>query len=166
MSRSMWIAVSIACLMTGLWACAATAFVIEQGDFPAFYTGAQLARAGQFHRLHDIQLQAQLQKTATAGKRPEVTYFVRPHIYAAVLAPLALTDMRTAYIWFLLVNGAILLAVGIWGARNFGPDAIILLSLFPIPVFAAAFGQDCVLYLGIVVASYHFHNPRSRLSRG
>src|SRR5687767_14478268 len=91
MSRSMWIAVATACLLIGVWSWAATAFSIEQGDFPAFYTGAQLARSGEFHRLHDVQLQANLQKQATGGKRPETTYFVRPHVYAAVLAPLALT---------------------------------------------------------------------------
>jgi hypothetical protein len=166
MPRNFWISVAIACLFTGIWSLAARAFSIEQGDFPAFYTGAQVALSGKFGSLHDVKLQAALQKQATQGRRPEVTYFVRPHVYAAVLAPLALMDLRTAYVSFLIVCAALLIAIGVWGCGQFGPDALVLLSLFPLPVFATAFGQDSLLYLALIVASYHFHNREKPLVSG
>src|SRR5688500_4909973 len=67
MPLNFWISVAIACLFTGIWSLAARAFSIEQGDFPAFYTGAQVALSGKFGSLHDVKLQAALQKQATQG---------------------------------------------------------------------------------------------------
>src|ERR1700719_4251102 len=127
--------------MGAVWTMLSTTFSVDMGDFPAFYTGALLARQGHFTDLHDDDLQVRTQKPLIPA-RPAPVFFVRPHVYAALLAPLALFPLRQSFIVWVVLQGCILIAIGIWAYRRFGPDALILLALFPPAILSIGFGQD------------------------
>ena len=147
------------------WIGLTSIFSIEYGDFPAVYTGAMLAQQGQFRSLHDVELQTKIQAAHTAG-RPDTVYFVRPHVYAAVLAPLARLSLRQAFFASAAVQGVILVFIGIWVCRRFGNDGLVLLALFPPAILAIGFGQDPMLYLGLSVLSYILYERGQLLGAG
>jgi hypothetical protein len=150
------VALLTAAVMTFLWVALATNFVIEKGDFPAFYTGAELAKRGEFSTLHDHARQAALQEEQLSVRRPPV-YFVRPHVYAAALAPLAWLSVRQAFFAWAAFQAGILVAIAVWARGKFGNDALILLALFPPAILAIGFGQDPLIFLGLAVLSYALH---------
>jgi hypothetical protein len=147
---SLSVALFIAMVLTGLWVAMAGSFSIEYGDFPAFYTGAELAKEGKFASLHDDAQQAKLQAQQLSVRRSPV-YFVRPHVYAALLSPLARLPLRQAFFAWAAVQGVILVLIAAWARGRFGNDALVLLALFPPAILAIGFGQDAVLYLGLAV---------------
>ncbi len=157
------LAILMALVLSGAWVAFSATFTLDAGDFPAFYTGALMARHGDFRRLHDEGLQAQIQKPLVT--RPYPVYFVRPHVYAAFLAPLALLPIREAFVAFILLSSAVLIGFWYWAYRRFGADAVGLLALFPVAIITFAFGQDVVLFLGLFVLSYFlFEQDRPMLS--
>jgi hypothetical protein len=162
---SLGVAIAAAVIPSLLWLGMTTTFSLENGDFAAFYTGAVMAKQGQFGVLHDESEQVKVQARFQAG-RPDHVFFVRPHIYAAVLSPLALLPMRPAFYVWSCIQGAILLAIAIWARRRFGNDALVLLGLFPPAILAIGFGQDAVVFLGIAVASYALYERGQLLAAG
>jgi hypothetical protein len=147
------VALLTAAVMTFLWVALATNFVIENGDFPAFYTGAELARQGRFASLHDDAQQVKLQAEQLTVQRVPV-YFVRPHVYAAALAPLAWLPLRQAFFAWSAFQAGILVVIAMWARNRFGNDALVLLALFPPAILAIGFGQDPLVFLGLAVLSY------------
>jgi glycosyl transferase family 87 len=162
---SIWITICTAALPTFVWIAMASMFTLSRGDFPAFYTGAMLAKTGRFSSLHDDALQTEV-GTPYMGGRPDSVYFVRPHVYAAVLAPLALLPMRQAFVVWAGIQGLTLLAIAVWACKRFGNDALILLALFPPAILAIGFGQDAVIFLGLAVASYALYERGQFLAAG
>ncbi len=141
-----------------------TSFTLDAGDFPAFYTGAVIALRGDFKDLHNERLQIEIQKPLTPT-RPYPVYFVRPQVYAALLAPLALLPIRPSFVCFVVLHAVILILCWYWAYKRFGPDAVTLAALFPAAIMSFAFGQDVVLFLGLFVLSYYlFEQDRPLLS--
>jgi len=149
----LWVNAAIAATLLACWGMLSVSFSAEQGDFAAFYTGAAIARDGDFHHLHDPARQIAIEK-AIVPARAGYTYFVRPDVYAALLAPLALLPFRGAFAVWIALQMLILCACCWWAARRFGPDALPLAALFPLTVFSAAFGQDAVFWLGVLVVGW------------
>jgi hypothetical protein len=157
------LAILMALVLSSAWVAFSATFTLDAGDFPAFYTGALMARHGDFRNLHDERLQAEIQKPLVT--RPFPVYFVRPHVYAAFLEPLALLPIRQAFVAFILLSSAVLIGFWYWAYRRFGADAVGLLALFPVAIMSFAFGQDVVLFLGLFVLSYFlFEQDRPMLS--
>ncbi len=160
----LWVTLVIALVPCATWIAMTAMFTIQGGDFPASYTGAKIASQGRFSEMHDVHVQAQVQEEFAPG-RPTV-YFVRPHVYAALLSPLALLDLRPAFFAMAAVQGLVLLSVAIWAYRRFGGDAVILMACFPVGILAIGFGQDPVLYLGLAVLSYALYERGHLLGSG
>jgi hypothetical protein len=160
----LWVTLVIALVPCATWLAMTTMFSIAGGDFPAPYTGAKIASQGRYSELHDVQVQAQVQAEFAPG-RPTV-YYVRPHIYAALLSPLASLDLRQAFFAMAAAQGLILLSVAIWAYRRFGGDAVVLMAVFPVGILAIGFGQDPVLYVGLAVLSYALYERGHLLGSG
>jgi hypothetical protein len=130
--------------------------VARQHDFLNLYTGAELAHQGRFAELHDPAVQLAVERRHVP-ERPQLVPFVRPAIYAAALAPLALAPFHTAFWLWIGFHTALLLACCVWAARRFGPDAFVLGLLFA-PAAAGIFhGQDCIILLALMCAAYEAH---------
>lgn len=122
-------------------------------DFLNLYTGASLARDGQFAQLHSETVQLARERAIM----PETTVlvpFVRPGFYAAVLAPLALFDYHTAFLIWTILQWSILAACWWWGWKRFGPDALLWGALSLPAGLGIAHGQDAPVLLAIVIAGY------------
>jgi hypothetical protein len=121
-------------------------------DFLNLYTGAALAREGQFHRLHDAGLQLERER-ALAGEGRSLVPFVRPHFYALLLSPLARLSLDAAFrVWIALQASLLLLLLFlIW--RDRGSEAALLAAMFACLTIGLVHGQDNVVmallaYLG------------------
>ena len=122
-------------------------------DFLNLYTGASLALDGNFARLHDPAVQLERERRYVP-ELPALVPFVRPHFYAAALAPLALIPFAPAFWVWLGLQTLVLLLCWRWAFERWGPDALIFGALFLPTALGIAHGQDCVLMLAILIASY------------
>lgn len=118
-------------------------------DFLNFYTGATLASEGRFSELHDTAVQLAVEKSITP-QRTILVPFVRPHFYAAVLAPLGALSFETAFrVWIALQLS--LLGIFLWLIwREFGSESLVFAAMFAPTVFGIVHGQDN-LVMGVAV---------------
>lgn len=147
--------IGIALVFVSFWA-ALGSVVIEGAknhDFLNLYTGARLAAQGRFSELHDPQIQLALEREIVPAT-PELVPFVRPHFYAALLAPLSLLDFDSALAAWVGLHTALLTAIWLWGARRFGPDALILGAMFLPAPLGIAHGQDGVFMMAVVAGCW------------
>jgi len=122
-------------------------------DFLNLYTGASLARDGDFARMHAPEVQLEREREY-APELPELVPFVRPSFYALLLAPLASLPFGTAFWAWLGVQATMLVGTWAWAFRRWGTDALIVGSMYLPTALGIAHAQDCVLVLWIVVGSY------------
>jgi hypothetical protein len=138
-----------------LWV--ALGFVVVPGaryhDFLNLYTGATLARAGQFAKLHDPVTQLSTER-ALAPRTERLVPFVRPHFYAALLAPMSAMPFERAFVAWVALQTLLLMACWVWAWRRFGPDALVFGALFAPAALGVEHGQDCVLLLLVVIGFY------------
>jgi hypothetical protein len=138
-----------------LWV--ALGFVVVPGaryhDFLNLYTGASLARGGEFAALHDPVTQLARER-ALVPRAAQLVPFVRPHFYAALLAPLAALPFERAFILWVGLQAGLLVACCVWAWRRFGPDALVFGALFAPTALGVQHGQDCVLFLVVVIGFY------------
>jgi hypothetical protein len=137
----------------------------QHHDFLNLYNGATMAREGVFAQMHDPQVQLAHQRAID----PPVQYlvpFVRLHWYAALLSPLSLLPLATAFWLWIGIQTASLIALWVWCKRQWGGDALILCSLFLPAALGIASGQDCVWIAWIVAGIYGSSRDRSSLSAG
>ncbi len=122
-------------------------------DFLSLYTGASLARDGQFYRLHspDVQL---ARERAIVPQTTVLVPFIRPTFYAALLARLSLIDYRTAFLLWTIAQWLILAVCWWWGWKRFGPDALLWGALSLPAGLGIAHGQDAPLLLAILIAGF------------
>jgi hypothetical protein len=122
-------------------------------DFLNLYTGAKLALDGRFAELHNVDVQlAEEQKYAPANDR--LVPFVRPHFYAALLAPMALIPFGAAFWTWIAAQTLLLFGCWYWGFRQFPADSLVFSALYLPTALGIAHGQDGVLMLVISIASY------------
>jgi hypothetical protein len=138
-----------------LWT--AIAFLVVPGarhhDFLNLYTGAKLARSGQFSSLYDPATQLATER-ALVPRTVTLIPFVRPHFYAAILSPLAALEFNRGFVVWVAFQTILLLACWVWGCRRFGPDALVFGALFAPAALGIEHGQDCVVFLAVVIGFY------------
>ena len=141
--------------MTVFWAVMGAGVVdsARNHDFLNLYVGATLAGSGQFAQLYDQQTQLALEREL-APSTPELIPFVRPHFYALALAPLSLLPLDAALYAWIALHVILLVGCWAWAGRRFGPDALILGSLYLPTALGVAHGQDGVFMLVIAIAAY------------
>ena len=122
-------------------------------DFLNLYTGASIARDGDFSQLYDPTTQLQRERELVPATS-ELYPFVRPHFYAAFLTPLSLIPFSTAFWVWLVLHSLLLIGCWTWASQHFGPDAIIFGSLYLPTAVGIAHGQDSVFLLVIAIAAY------------
>jgi hypothetical protein len=147
--------IGIALVFASFWV-ALGSLVLEGArnhDFLNLYTGAKLAAEGRFSELHDPQTQLALEREIVPAT-PELVPFVRPHFYAALLAPLSLLDYDSALAAWVGLHATLLTAIWFWGARRFGPDALILGAMFLPAPLGIAHGQDGVFMMAVVAGCW------------
>ena len=120
-------------------------------DFLNLYTGASLARDGEFARLHDQKVQLGRERELVP-ETEELFPFVRPHFYALLLAPLSFIPFAPAFWFWLALQASVLVGCWVWSFRKFGADALIFGALFVPTALGIAHGQDCVFMLAIAIA--------------
>ena len=150
-----WEAVLWAMVMAVFWLVLGIGRIgaVRSHDFLNFYVGATLAGSGRFGELYDQQAQLQLEKELVPST-PELIPFVRPHFYAIVLAPLSLLSLDAALYAWLALHVVLLIGCWKWASRRFGPDALILGSLYLPTALGIAHGQDGVFLLVIAIGAY------------
>ena len=122
-------------------------------DFLNLYTGASLARDGAFATMDAPEVQLQREREY-APQLPELVPFVRPPFYALLLAPLAWIPFGPAFWAWLGLQAAALAGTWAWAFRRWGADALIFGSMYLPTALGIAHGQDCVLILWIVLATF------------
>jgi hypothetical protein len=155
------IPLSVAGLAIVLWASLGSCLTDQarRSDFLNIYTGASLALNGRFEQLHDYSVQSEVSRSLMPGVAP-VFPFVRPSFYAAAISPLALLPFSLAFWVWIGVQTTLLLACWLWAWRVFGPDSLVLASLFLPTALAIPSGQDCVLMLAIGCAAWEAFRRR------
>ena len=141
----------------------------RQHDFLNLYTGASLALQGDFASLHSSAAQFARERQFVPDL-PALVPFVRPPFYALLLAPLALLPFGIAFWVWLAAQTLLLLGCWAWAFLQWGPDALIFGALFLPTALGIGSGQDCVVLLAILIATYSLsekgHSVASGLALG
>ncbi len=147
-----WAAVLAFCL---IWVGLGSVIVpgARKHDFLNLYTGASLALQGNFAHLHSPQVQLNRERQYVPAL-PTLVPFVRPPFYALILAPLALLPFGLAFWIWLALQSALLFGCWAWALARWGPDALIFGALYLPTALGIASGQDCVVMLAILIATY------------
>jgi alpha-1,2-mannosyltransferase len=159
-----WVAVLAFCL---IWA--GLGSVIAPGarkhDFLNLYTGASLALDGNFAHLHSPEVQLDRERQFVPDL-PTLVPFVRPPFYALLLAPLALLPFGIAFWVWLALQSTLLFGCWAWALSRWGPDALTFGALYLPTALGIASGQDCVLMLAILIATYALTEKGSHFASG
>lgn len=122
-------------------------------DFLSFYTGATVARGGDFHCLYDLEFQAAQQDRIVPGIQ-NIAPYLRPPFYAVLLIPLSLLPLHAAFAVWISAGLSLLCWIWWWTWRTFGPDALVFSALFLPTAYGIAHGQDCVFVAAAILASW------------
>jgi hypothetical protein len=126
-------------------------------DFLNLYTGASLARDGNFAAMHAPEVQLEREREY-APQLPELVPFVRPPFYALLLTPLAWLPFGAAFWAWLGTQAAVLVGTWAWAFRRWGADALLFGSMYLPTALGIAHGQDCALILAVVLGVYALAN--------
>jgi hypothetical protein len=159
-----WVAVLAFCL---IWVGLGSVIVpgARKHDFLNIYTGASLALQGNFAHLHSPEVQLNRERQYVPAL-PTLVPFVRPPFYALVLAPLALLPFHLAFWIWLALQSALLFGCWAWALSRWGPDALIFGALYLPTALGIASGQDCVVMLAILIATYALSEKGRPFSSG
>ncbi len=141
--------------LVGLWL-ALGSRTMEQARrhyFLALYTGAYMASHGSMAELYDPAAQLAVEKDLAPGNA-ELVPFIRPPFYALALAPMGRLPLRTAFaVWIAAQMGIFAACLG-WAWRRFGMAALVLGCMSMPAALGIANGQDGVIFLAALIASY------------
>jgi hypothetical protein len=122
---------------------------INRGDFPAFYTMGHLVANGDGHRLYDLDLQRQVQNAVWPSMSGSVLPAAYPAYLGFLVQPLALLDVTTSrMVWVIfmiacVIVAAVVLARSIPTLTGMGWRLVISLFLF-CPLFMGVIGGQIV----------------------
>jgi len=122
-------------------------------DFLNLYTGASFALDWDWHGLYSQAGQLAREQKFVPEQR-EVWPFVRPPVYAIVMAPLALMPFPVAFWVWMSAQSAVLLGCWAWAGRRFGPEAAVWGALFFAGPLGIMHGQDCALFLALLCGAF------------
>jgi hypothetical protein len=125
----------------------------RSADFLSFYTGASFALHGDWHHIYTAAGQlAREQKFVP--ERHDLWPFIRPPVYAIIMAPLALMPFALAFWFWMSAQSAVLLGCWAWGWKRFGPEAAVWGALLFAGPLGIAHGQDCALFLALLCGAF------------
>ena len=125
-------------------------------DFRSFYSGGSALNAGHLANLYRQQREA--------ASQPLEMAFIRPPVYALVHAPLALLPFTAAFCLWVALQSVLFLFL-VFRAQSIRKTAVVA-CLFPPALIAIGQGQDAVLFLCVLVASYFLFRQRKELPAG
>lgn len=122
-------------------------------DFLGLYCGAYMTSHGRLADLYDPAAQFAVEQTLVPSNK-ELVPFIRPPYYALLLAPLGWIPYRAAFVCWVLLQMAVFAACLFWAWRRFGTPAVVFGCMSMPAAMGTAHGQDCVLFLAVLIASY------------
>ena len=125
----------------------------QSHDFLSLYSGAYMTSHGLAAHLYDPAAQWAVEKKL-APANTELVPFIRPPFYALLLSPLGRLPFHTAFVCWTLLQIGVLMACLAWAWRRFGTVALMLGCMSVPAAIGIAHGQDAVLFLAVVIASY------------
>ncbi len=134
-------------------------------DFLNIYTGASLALEGRFADLHDPEVQLE-REHRIYPQLATLVPFVRPTVYAALLAPLALLRYNAAFVVWMALQIALLIACWTWGWWKFGANALVFAAMFLPAPLGIATGQDCLVLLALLIVAFELAEHDRPLASG
>ena len=163
-SKAIWVIVAGMCILWMLFG-----MVMLPGakghDFLNLYTGASLAREGRFAELHNSAVQLEREQVYYP-KRTFLVPFVRPVFYAVFLSPLASLSFDHAFVVWVALQSALLLACWAWGFHRFGLNALVFGSLYLPAPLGIGTGQDCVVMLALLAVAYELAERKRFFASG
>ena len=134
-------------------------------DFLAMYSGAYLTSHGLVAKLYDPAAQLAVQKIFVPTN-VQLVPFVRPPFYALLLAPLAWLPFRAAFVCWILLQIGVLTACWAWAWQRFGAPAVVFGCMSMPAALGIAHGQDCVVFLAVLIASYALTEANKEFTSG
>jgi hypothetical protein len=122
-------------------------------DFLSFYTGASFARDGALDRMYSFDAQVARQERVVPGIT-NVAPFIRPPVFAAILAPLTTLPLAAAFAVWLAAQIGILAGLWFWCWKTVARDSLVFAALFLPSAYGIAHGQDCVFLASLLLASW------------
>jgi hypothetical protein len=153
---AVWFLVAMVLLQGGVFWSVRGKVLSGYADFTAFYTAGKLLRQGQGSRLYDPQEQWRVQQefAKDVAIRQGPLPYLRLPFEALLFVPFAFLPYSAAYVAWLLLNLAVLIAVSLFLRRQleslqeFPAWLPVLVALAFTPVFLTLLqGQDSVLVL-------------------
>ncbi len=118
-------------------------------DFLNLYTGASLALDWDWQHMYTEA--GQLAPDQKAGRSGT---FVRPPVYALIMAPLALIPFPMAFWFWISAQSAVLMSCWAWAWRRFSPEAAVWGALLSVGPLGVASGEDCALFLALLIGAF------------
>ncbi len=137
----------------------------QRHDFLNLYTGATLARIGDFGKLHDPARQFEIERKFVPDL-PALVPFVRPAVYAKLLQPLAAMPLKRAFWAWVAIQTAILGLCWTWATSRFGPSGLVWSALFLPTAYGIANGQDCATMLALMIVAYELAEREHPVASG
>ena len=128
-------------------------------DFRSFYSGASALFSGNLAGLYRHQLVA-----AAAGHPLDMPYTRPPAYYAVIPAPFALLPFAPAFCLWVGLQTMFFLFLLFW-AQSRRPAAVVA-CLFPPVLISIGSGQDTIVFLGVLAASYALFRRQKDLPAG
>jgi hypothetical protein len=122
-------------------------------DFLSHYTGASFALHWDWHHIYTEAGQL-AREQQFAPERSYLWPFIRPPVYAILMAPLALMPFPIAFWFWMSAQSAVLVGCWAWAWRRFGPEAAVWGALFFAGPMGIAHGQDCALFLALLCGAF------------
>jgi len=139
---SLWIAYGVRVLPHG-----------RSTDFLCFYTGGSFALDWDWHHIYTEAGQIARGKEFVPDGY-HLMPFVRPPVYAIIMAPLALMPFAQAFWFWICAQSAILLGCWAWAWKRFSPEAAVWGALLSVGPLGIASGQDCGLFLALLCGAF------------
>ncbi len=134
-------------------------------DFLNFYTGASFALHWDWHHMYSEASQLALEQKFVP-ERSDLWPFVRPPMNAFILAPLALIPFPAAFWFWISAQSAVLMGCWAWAWKRFGPEAAVWGALLSVGPLGVATGQDCALFLALLIGAFVLGEKKRRFLCG
>ena len=134
-------------------------------DFLSLYSGGWMVAHGRTGDLYDPAAQLAVERQWSPPDAALVP-FIRPPFYALLLAPLSRLPFEAAFRCWIALQIVLLLACWTWAFRRFGPMALAIGALSISATLGLAHGQDCVIFLAVLAASYSLAERNRPLPAG